>query len=238
MHNSRRSGFTLIELLVVIAIIAILAAVLFPVIAAAKEKGRMATCVNNLKNLTVAFRMYADDNGGKMPSAHAAWQSPGWIGIQGTGDPAMDVRTGSIWRYTGRKKAIYCCPTDSQIGPTNVTGHPKDYPSYSMNWQLGTMPTHPQCDKRPRVAVDTVKSPTKVLLLIHEGRERIDDGCFFWFPGNIDDRNKPSKCHYNGTAASYLDGHAGWLAYDAFIKARDNVIEKPWDPDPSPPRVP
>jgi len=61
---SRRSfaGFTLIELLVVIATIAILAAVLFPVFAQARERAKSAACLSNLKQLGVAFRMYADDN--------------------------------------------------------------------------------------------------------------------------------------------------------------------------------
>jgi prepilin-type N-terminal cleavage/methylation domain-containing protein len=57
----RRSGFTLIELLVVIAIIAILAAILFPVFAAARERGRSAGCLSNLKQITIAWRQYADD---------------------------------------------------------------------------------------------------------------------------------------------------------------------------------
>ena len=58
------SGFTLIELLVVIAIIAILAAILFPVFAQAREKARQASCVSNLKQLGVAMRMYQDDYDG------------------------------------------------------------------------------------------------------------------------------------------------------------------------------
>ncbi len=60
-------GFTLIELLVVIAIIAILAAILFPVFAAARENGRKAVCFANLKQIGLQFRMYADDNRGFMP---------------------------------------------------------------------------------------------------------------------------------------------------------------------------
>jgi prepilin-type N-terminal cleavage/methylation domain-containing protein len=56
-----RSGFTLIELLVVIAIIAILAAILFPVFARAREKARQSSCLNNVKQLTLGFMMYAQD---------------------------------------------------------------------------------------------------------------------------------------------------------------------------------
>ena len=64
-----RRGFTLIELLVVIAIIAILAALLLPVLGRSKEKAKSLTCINNLKQLGVAVRMYSDANDGKLPKA-------------------------------------------------------------------------------------------------------------------------------------------------------------------------
>src|SRR2546428_13676852 len=60
--NRRRSAFTLIELLVVIAIIAILAAILFPVFAQAREKGRQAACLSNCKQLGLALLMYAGED--------------------------------------------------------------------------------------------------------------------------------------------------------------------------------
>jgi prepilin-type N-terminal cleavage/methylation domain-containing protein len=61
LQAMRRSGFTLIELLVVIAIIAILAAILFPVFAAARENARKITCVSNLRQLATAVQMYTQD---------------------------------------------------------------------------------------------------------------------------------------------------------------------------------
>src|SRR5437764_5772899 len=67
-HGPRSPGFTLIELLVVIAIIAILAAILFPVFAQARDAARRATCQSNLKQFGAAFAMYATDYDGYFPN--------------------------------------------------------------------------------------------------------------------------------------------------------------------------
>jgi prepilin-type N-terminal cleavage/methylation domain-containing protein len=82
--NRRRCGFTLIELLVVIAILAVLAAVLFPVFSAAREAGKRACCISNLKQIGSALVMYIDDYDGVNPSI-------------GAGDPNGTGTNGRFW---------------------------------------------------------------------------------------------------------------------------------------------
>lgn len=67
-----KRGFTLIELLVVIAVIAILAALLFPTISAAKARAKRTTCLNNLRQISLGVRMYSDDSSDATPSLGAA----------------------------------------------------------------------------------------------------------------------------------------------------------------------
>jgi len=78
----KRIGFTLIELLVVIAIIAILMAVLIPAMNNAREQGKRAVCLNNLKGLVMAWIMYTDDNDGRLVRGVAG--DNGWVKLLGT----------------------------------------------------------------------------------------------------------------------------------------------------------
>jgi len=75
-EQGRRAAFTLIELLVVIAIIGILASLLLPVLARAKDRAKDTACLNNLKQLGIAVRMYSDENDGKLPLAEQLPSQP------------------------------------------------------------------------------------------------------------------------------------------------------------------
>src|SRR5471030_2646577 len=106
MVYRRTQGFTLIELLVVIAIIAILAAILFPVFAQAREKARQITCVSNEKQIDLAVLMYAQDYDETYPIAWG-FEGPWYQTI----DPYIK-NSGAAAGYAATEKGVWHCPSD------------------------------------------------------------------------------------------------------------------------------
>jgi prepilin-type N-terminal cleavage/methylation domain-containing protein/prepilin-type processing-associated H-X9-DG protein len=109
----KQSGFTLIELLVVIAIIALLMAILMPALNRAREQGKRTACINNLRQLTLGWILYADDNDDKVVHANTgrddAWVR--WRGRDVSEEERMNgIRTGFLYRYCTDVK-LYKCPT-------------------------------------------------------------------------------------------------------------------------------
>ena len=118
MTTKNRKAFTLIELLVVIAIIAILAAILFPVFAKAREKARQISCMSNMRQIGLGFIQYTEDNDETMPSVadRNYTGEGGWVDIDtpgfGTTPASFSVTTGSIYPYI-KSIGVYVCPSDS-----------------------------------------------------------------------------------------------------------------------------
>ena len=122
--TNRRGAFTLIELLVVIAIISLLLSIMMPALGQVKKKGHAIVCQSNLKQIGLAFMLYANDyNDYAMPSCDASTKTYWWGQVQAEG---IDHEVGLIWSYIGsdlRKNGLYECPAQ-KLGSYKLQGKP------------------------------------------------------------------------------------------------------------------
>jgi prepilin-type N-terminal cleavage/methylation domain-containing protein/prepilin-type processing-associated H-X9-DG protein len=204
-----RRAFTLIELLVVVAIIAILMAVLMPAMQRAKEQGKRAVCLSNVKQFGLAWVMYADENDQNIVNActvpategHQSEKlEPCWLyyRLNDTTPVQIDgIKSGALWPYVGQLK-IYRCPT-------GIRGEVNTYAiADAMNGAKVSIPGIPP---KLYIAKKTqIARPGERMVFVDEGRSTTQSWTIFY------DRESwwdlPPVRHGVGTNFSFADGHA------------------------------
>ncbi len=231
--SQKRSGFTLIELLVVIAIIAILAAILFPVFARARENARRASCLSNVKQMGLAFAQYTQDYDETYPIN--AWN----CGPGSTDCAPLGYNTGRtvLWYHAlnpyMKSYQIYNCPSDSVANQrVSASGLVVYASAASYGWNAYTTSSNVADLKTPfdKAALASIEDVSGTLLLAESTYYRT--GGYPPTTGNstIDNARQVVERHFDGSNVLFADGHAKWQKRDRLIYNVGDPVPGIWTP--------
>ena len=223
----------MIELLVVIAIIAILSALLLPVLSRGKEKASRTTCLNNQKQLYLAWQMYADESGGALALNGVDFTAAGvvesssnsWvIGNAGLDTNTTTITDGSIYPYV-KNIQCYRCPLDTSpvLGTTILILR-----TYSLSCFMGG----PQADiakfgVKPLYKISQIINPSRSLTFIDEDDSTIDDGHFLYTATGNEWMNVPAWRHQNGDTLVFADGHMEYWKWSGTLPTPYSTASNP-----------
>jgi prepilin-type N-terminal cleavage/methylation domain-containing protein len=200
-----RGAFTLVELLVVIAVIAILAAIVLPVFAQAREKARQTTCVSNMRQMGLAVQMYGQDYDERLPLAATATNTS-FLNWHNLVDPY--VKSSQIWVCPS-----YNAPIRDIFG--NFVCH-YGYNSYYLNEGVDPANIY-TLNNAPGVSLAAVSAPANCILMVDDrgvdGKLPANHLCTYVLPPSQPDANfwgRPDPRHTAGTVVGLLDSHVKW----------------------------
>ena len=224
------AGFTLIELLVVVAIIALLAGMLLPALAKTKATAQGVLCINNTRQLTLAWLLYSDENNDGLvynlgddrnKRAVVRSQEGNWVNNVMTWELDSDntnkafINQAKLAPYSGRCGLIYKCPSDKVLSDLQKrAGWTARVRSFSMNAMVGDAgeslrdginvnnPEYVQYLK-----LSAIRRPARIFVFLDEHPDSINDGYFLNKPDVLEWVDLPASYHNGAGTLSFADGH-------------------------------
>jgi len=207
-----KPGFTLVELLVVIAIIAILTSLLLPTLSAAKARAQTTSCLNNQRQLGLAWVLYASEAGGRLAlnlgsSVNGIHRSPPGCWVTGSAtwdaDPATITR-GTLFPYA-QSLQLYRCPADHSCVAGTATPRLR---SVSLSGYMGGEDYETNFLIQPLMKSTEIQRPSKSLTFLDEDENGINDGVFL-YASKVDEwLDIPARRHQKGLVMVFADNHS------------------------------